>query len=291
MTPVDAELAKTHARCRTRRATLPLLRQLALLAACLTASTGCQTTSLRRTAPGFPWKTQATSRQHWQMWGEQNIESGDILFVRGESRILLGLVNFSKLVTEMTDSPFSHVALAAREGGELIVYDTVRDGPRRMSFAEFVADRRAHVLAVKRLKPQYRHHIPEAIEYCAYVWKRRVPFDESFRLDNNRLYCSEMIEFAFQHAGLNLSRPLPISELPGYDNLSTATRGLVQAATPIRPDQMVFVPGNEAIGLWASPALELVLDASDLRLTPEENGTVAPDAGMILPAAFPALAD
>jgi hypothetical protein len=236
---------------------------------------GCQTMAppVRQAAPLLPaaWRSQTDSREAWNSWGQENLQSGDLLFVLGESRILLGLVNFSKLSSELADSPFSHVALVAREDGELVVYDIVPDGPRRTAFAEFVADRQAHTLAVKRLRPPYRHHIPEAIEYCAYVWKRRLPFDDSFRMDNERLYCSEMIEMAFRHAGLNLSQPLPIDQLPGYGELSPATRQLIQAATPIRPHQLVFVPGNETIGLWASPCLETVLDSSDLRRPPSEQ--------------------
>ena len=175
---------------------------------------------------------------------------------------MFGLVNFSDLCTRVSDSPFSHVALVSREDDELIVYDVVRDGTRRMPFAEFAGDKRIRTLAVKRLHADLRHHVPAAISYCQHVYQSRVPFDQAFKLNNDCLYCSEMIEIAFRRAGLMLSTPMPIEQLPGYQSLPVATRGLVEIATPLYPSQDVLMPGNQRWGIWSSPSLELVLDVT-----------------------------
>ncbi len=206
--------------------------------------------------------------QAWQRWGESHLQSGDLLFVRGQYRILLGLVDFSSLASDLTDSPFSHVALVSREDDGLWVYDTVADGPRRLAFADFIADRRLTLLAARRLRCAHRAHSAEAIDFCHDVWQRQVPFDETFRLENGRWYCSELIEMAFRHAGLPLSQPVPIQQLPGYDRVSPALRQVLLTARSIDPSEPVFFPGNDSAGIWSSAALEPLLGPTDIRQPP-----------------------
>ena len=205
----------------------------------------------------------------WEQWAADNLQSGDLLFILGESRILMGLVNFSKLTTDLADSRFSHVAVVSRENGEFVVYDIMIDGPRRTPFGQFMADRRVWEIAVKRLRPEYRAHIPRAIAYCQQVYESDTPFDENFRLDNGSLYCTEFIELAFRHAGLPLSEPVRIDQLPGFDQVSDTTVRLVRAATSIDPEQKILLPGNERTGVWSCPCLELVLDATDASSPPK----------------------
>ena len=268
MTPAD--------RCPPSRSTEaagpPLVGlRFALLAVGLGWLAGCHSFGPLADAGGrwLPARSsQAAAREAWTAWGEAHLESGDLLFVAGDSRILLGWVNFSQLAQQLTDSPFSHIALAAREDGQWVVYDTVPGGPRRTPLADFLADRRVHQWAVQRVRPESRHAIPYALEYCRDVWERQVPFDERFGHDNGRLYCSEMVEMAYRQAGLKLSDPVPIHQLPGYDSLSPHLIRLLRTAARIRPDQPVFVPGNDTLGLWASPRLKPVLEVSDLHVPP-----------------------
>jgi hypothetical protein len=256
------------------------LRFAILLLASLTCLVGCRTTApsdwstLARLTATIGLASAPVHVQAWQRWGDANLEDGDLLFVRGENRILLGLVDFSELASNLTDSPFSHVALVSREGGQLLVYDIVAEGPRRLAFADFVADRRLSLLAAKRLRPEYRQHAPQAIAFCRQVWQQQDPFDEDFRLDNGRWYCSELIETAYRNAGLALSEPVPIQQLPGYHRVSPAVRQLVLSAKPIKPTEAVFVPGNDTLGMWSSPSLQPLLDPTDIAdppLAPQPN--------------------
>jgi hypothetical protein len=244
------------------------LAVLLLLGAGLTA--GCRTVApqdwktLGRLHQVIGRSTDEVRASAWQAWAETNLESGDLLFVRGESRILLGLVNFSQLASDLSDSPFSHIALVSWEDGQLLVYDIVAEGPRRIAFADFVNDRRLSLLAAKRLRPEHRQHVPQAIEFCHQVWKNKQPFDEDFRPDNGRWYCSELIEEAFRQSGLPLSEPLPIQQLPGYHRVASPVRQLVLTARSIDPAESVFLPGNDTIGIWASPQLEILLEPTDI---------------------------
>jgi len=209
-------------------------------------------------------------RSAWADWAAKNLQCGDLLFVQGESRILMGLVNFSKVCTELTDSEFSHVAMVSRENDEIFVYDTVTGGPRRTPFSQFVADRRVWKIAVKRLRSEQQRFVPDAIAYCRQAYESKTKFDDDFQLNNDRLYCTELIELAFRHAGLTLSEPIRIDELPGYGLVSEPTKRLVQTATPIRADQEIFLPGNDTIGIWANPHMDLILDVMDVSSPPSD---------------------
>jgi hypothetical protein len=209
------------------------------------------------------------TRGDWERWGQAHLQDGDVLFVLGRHRILLGLVDFSQVSREVAGSRFSHVALVSCEDGPPLVYDTVQGGPRRIPFARFMRDRRVEQVAVKRLRGEYQSHVPQAVAYCRDVYRRRVPFDEQLRLDNDGLYCSELVELAYRAAGLPLSEPVRIDRLPHFDQLSPATVRVIETATGLRPDQAVYVPGNEELGIWSNPRLELVLDATHADSPPE----------------------
>jgi len=246
----------------------------AVLVPVLLLLSGCHTTGRLNWSDvdPFPDANQrffwGNNQSLWRNWGAENLQSGDILFVQGESRILMGLVNFSRICTELADSKFSHVALVSRENDGLVVYDTVVGGPRRIPFDDFVADRRIWKVAVKRLRPEHQSHVPVAIAYCRQAHQSKTDFDEDFQLNNDRLYCTELIELAFRHAGLPLSEPIRIDELPGYELVSEPTKRLVQTATSIEMDQEVLLPGNDSIGIWANPRLDLVLDVTEVSSPP-----------------------
>ncbi|MCY2992713.1 MAG: YiiX/YebB-like N1pC/P60 family cysteine hydrolase [Planctomycetota bacterium] len=210
----------------------------------------------------------------WNSWAAGHLQSGDIVFVLGESRILLGLVNFSKLSTEIADSRFSHVGLVAREGDQVVVYDIVAEGARRMPFGAFVNDGRVWSVAVKRLRPEYQYCVPAAIAYCQKVVASKTRFDSDFRLDNDRLYCSEMLELAFESGGLSLADPVPMNELPRFDKLREPTKRLIQVATRIDFNQPMYMPGNDQFGIWSCPHLELVLVSVDPALPPPQDASL-----------------
>lgn len=246
-------------------------RVIPVLALLLLSLSGCHGVGqfagvpLPDTNQRFFWRDKQSL---WNDWAHNNLQSGDLLFVSGESRILMGLVDFSKLCREVAESDFSHIALVSREHDELVVYDAVLGGARRTPFGQFVADRRVWKIAVKRLQPEQQRFVPGAIAYCRQAYESKTEFDRDFRLNNDRLYCTELIELAFRHAGLPLSEPIRIDQLPGYDDVNEPTRRLVLAATSLENDQELLLPGNDTIGIWANPHLDLVLDLTDVSSPP-----------------------
>src|SRR5262249_7395882 len=118
-------------------------------------------------------------------------------------------------------------------------------------------------LGVKRLRPEYRRHIPGVLGYCRKVFEEQVPFDYEFRMDDAAFYCVELTEKAFRSQGLALSESVRIGDwehLGHYPLTALAIpigSGMV-LERPITLDQPVYVPGNEHQGMWASPFLETV---------------------------------
>jgi hypothetical protein len=227
----------------------------------------------RRTNPWGPAAHEARARgelkslfytaemEGWAEWARQNLQEGDLLFRYGVSSNLRDILN-NRVLTRVSDTCFTHDAVVFWQGGDVWVYDAEVEpqGVRKMPFAFWMLDTVPGTLAARRLKAPYRHAIPQALAYCEDAWLRQVPFDSALRLDDERLYCSEMIEKAFRSGGIALSDPTPIRCLPHYRRYRFL-RPVVERFTEIRVDEPAFSMGNECYGAFGSPYLEPVTGA------------------------------
>jgi hypothetical protein len=198
----------------------------------------------------------------WAEFGRRTIQDGDILFRYGQSYKPYEIFT-SRLIAGIEDNRFSHDGIARWEGDTLYIYDAEPAplGIRKVPFEFWILDTADCSLVIKRLRPECRFAVPQAIAYCEDVWLRQVPFDDALRPDDEKLYCSEMIEKAYRSAGLVLSEPLPISCLPHYRRWLWV-KPLVTLLTPIRVNVPVFALGNEYYGTFGSPLLETVYEQS-----------------------------
>ena len=203
----------------------------------------------------------------WDDWARANLRDGDIVFLQSTSNWVWGFIELSRVTQDVTDSPFTHVALAALEDGDVVLYDIDTPGPGRTSFGSMLASSRTAAVGVKRLRPEFQPYVPAALQYCRNVHAQRLPFDKQLKLDNDRLYCAELIEVAFRSSGLELSQPIRWDELPGLDKHPIAVKTIAWA-NGTQPEELVIVPGNEQIGIWASPRLNLILPLTDSRDPP-----------------------
>lgn len=199
----------------------------------------------------------------WEVFGRSMIQDGDLLFRFSISYTVRGRIG-SELIARASDSPFSHHAIAHWENDTLYVFDTVPapGGVRKIPFAFWALDITPHTFAIMRLKPEFRGHIPAAIGYIEEAYWQQVPFDSALKLDDNRLYCSEMIEKAFRSSGLMLSEELLPRCLPHY--LRFAWLGPpAKLFRGIDIDEPLFALGNRYYGIFGSPKLELVYSDFD----------------------------
>jgi hypothetical protein len=198
----------------------------------------------------------------WDRWGRGKLRDGDVVFRLGDTRVLWGFFPLSRCLARATGSRFSHTGLVAVERGEPVVYDSAASGVQRIPFALWMQENLG-AFGVKRLRSERRRHIPDALAFCRRVFEAQVPFDRGFRLDDERLYCVELVEKAFRSAGLPLSEPVRIGDWKnlGQFPLTTLTAlGLssFMLDAPITLDQPVYVPGDDRQGIWASRWLETV---------------------------------
>jgi hypothetical protein len=199
----------------------------------------------------------------WEDWGRRNLRDGDILFRMGDARAACGLFPFSKVSAAIACSRFSHSGIVAIEGGQPVVYDTTTTGPQRQPFPIWVLDTRGS-LGIKRPRPEYQALAPRAVEFCRAVYHAQVPFDYDMKMGDDRFYCIELTERAYRQAGLPLSRPIQLDHLPHYADHPWLVR-LMKLATSMVPNQKAYVIGNDGIGIWSSPSLELVYESRDPR--------------------------
>src|SRR5262249_5398134 len=126
--------------------------------------------------PPLPINSAMARRRRW---GRSVLREGDIVFRLGDARTLRGILPLSRFIARATGSPFSHTGIVAVEDGSPVVYDCSSAGIQRQPFEVWMLDCIGSP-GVKRLKPEYRSHIPGVIGYCREVFEQQVPFDYEF---------------------------------------------------------------------------------------------------------------
>ena len=281
---MDARVGVPRGRVGDCRRAATVRRLLVLSALALAAGAGCRGTGettdtmVPRGFRGNAWGPQANAARArreiptvpnnpdmavWDDWGRRNLRDGDILFRMGDARAASGVFPFSKVSAAIADSRFSHTGIVAIEAEGPVVYDTTTTGPQRQPFPIWVLDTRGS-FAVKRPKPAYQASAATAVAFCRDVYQRQVPFDFNMKLGDDRFYCIELTERSYRQAGLPLSQPIRLDHLPRYAEYPWTVR-LMKLATSMVPHQEAYIIGNERVGIWSSPVLDLVYEAPHSR--------------------------
>lgn len=195
----------------------------------------------------------------WEDFARLHLRDGDILFREADARLFFKTFPFSKIAGDMSASRFTHTGIFTWEDGEPIVYDTSMGGARRMRLGVWSLDNVGHI-GIRRPRPEYQAHAPAAVAFCRTVYERQVPFDTKLGMGDDCYYCAELTAKSYEHAGLPLAAPVCIRDLPRFHK----HRGLFFLAsclTSFHPGQQMYFPGDEGLGLWASPYLEPVYEA------------------------------
>lgn len=110
-----------------------------------------------------------------------------------------------------TESPFSHCGILHRAGAGWVVVEAI--GPvKETPLAEWIAQGRKKRYAVYRLNARYRAKIPAFIQ-AAQSYAGR-PYDIHYDLDDEAIYCSELIYKAFKRStGEELGKLQKLGEL------------------------------------------------------------------------------
>jgi hypothetical protein len=222
------------------------------------------------------------SMKQWDGWGKKVLRDGDILFRRGDAKLLRGHFPFSRFIANVSGSPFSHTGIAAIENGEPFVYDMTKAGGRRQPFYVWILDN-AGPFGVKRVKPEYRAYAGKAVRFCRETYIKQIPFDYDLSIDDKEFYCIEMTDKAYRTNGLSLADPLPLSDMENITKYPICVTVFLKISN-LQLDQLVFFPGNERHGIWSSPYLITVYAPP----APATTSTTGAAAGTTHGAAKPA---
>jgi len=230
---------------------------------------------------GNPWGPEATraratgaippiastpGMERWDAWGRDVLRDGDILFRRGDARILLGHFPFSRFVAGASNSRFSHTGIAAIEDGEPVVYDTTKAGVRRQPFRVWILDN-AGPFGVRRVRPEDRPHAAAAVRYCRDLFSRQPPFDFDLGIDDAAFYCVEMTEKAYRSGGMRLSEPVRLGDMENVTRYPICVFASLKFSH-LSLDQPVYFPGNVRHGIWSCPRMVTVYESGP---TPDER--------------------
>ncbi len=185
------------------------------------------------------------------------IHEGDILFRLGNA--LAGSVDFSDMVAVVSESDFSHAVIVHKIiGSDVIVADVSVLGIERQFLEDWLMEANKNIV-VKRLKAQYKQHLPNVLKSLQQVIDDDVLYDDSFEPGADRLYCTELVDYCFRTNGIPLAPMIRMRDLPSF-NKKWIIAGFAELLTDLDLDTEVVVAGNDQIGLFSSPYLETVID-------------------------------
>ena len=153
-----------------------------------------------------PGGQRATSRPACLLPADAELRPGDVVFRRGE-----GLMSHVVMAADHQGN-YSHTGIVADSCGSLLIVHAVpgepdfEGDPDRVKAdrpEQFFASQRASIGEVCRAADADIARQAAAVAWQ--VYQRGTPFDHDYDdLDTTRMYCTELVAFAFRQAGINL---------------------------------------------------------------------------------------
>jgi len=128
---------------------------------------------------------------------------GDLLFQDLDSSPLCD--GIEKVTSGINNLNFSHIGIVTITNNQYYVLEAFNNGVDTVSLNVFlnrsVNDNKKPKVVVGRVKNKYSHLTPKAINAGYKLLGKQ--YDEEFKIDNNKLYCSELIYEIFHQANNN----------------------------------------------------------------------------------------
>lgn len=138
-----------------------------------------------------------TSITGCRSYSASGLQNGDLLFVTAKSTGLSGAIN--KVTQKQKNASFDHIGILERNNGKLyVLHAAPKGGSQKQQLKDFLKDQSddGQAVVVYRLKSEYQHAIPSAIEKANSMLGK--PYNFNYILDENSYYCSDYIERAFR---------------------------------------------------------------------------------------------
>lgn len=142
------------------------------------------------------------------------LQNGDLLFSvgKGDSELLTAIQNSTSKKDEI---PFSHVGIVSIENEKTYVLEaTTPKGVVKTKLEDFFNETSTmdnkHLIAVGRIKDEYRYTIANAIKNAKKHLGKK--YDYAYDETNKAFYCSELVRFSFLDSlGNPIFEPIPMT--------------------------------------------------------------------------------
>jgi hypothetical protein len=147
----------------------------------------------------------ATARLSAGEYGAYEPRHGDVVFQSLGNSPLIDMIEGS------THSGYSHCGMVVQKDGKWLVIEAV--GPvREIPLREWIHNGRKDGYAAYRLKPSYSARANDFVK-AAYDFIGK-PYDIHYQLDDEKIYCSELVYKAFHKAtGEDLGKLMKLKDL------------------------------------------------------------------------------
>jgi len=142
------------------------------------------------------------------------LQNGDFLFTGTEMQMEAN--NFSHAINSVTQTGkktnYTHVGIVEIDDkGIWVIHASPGKGVFRDSLEAFL--KKEDRIFVYRLKPNYRHFIPQALNKSRAYYGQ--PYDFSYLLNDSSQYCSGLIYHLFESAGIFQLNPMTFKDISG----------------------------------------------------------------------------
>lgn len=138
----------------------------------------------------------AFSQAKGQQFLEEDLKSGDLIFVGAKTKNLSGAIN--RVTQRSSTKSYDHVGLIERNNDSLYILHASGDkGSHKELLQVFLSEQSDSVqMGVYRLKDPFQAAIPSALQVANNSLGK--PYNWTYVLNDSSYYCSDYIEIAFR---------------------------------------------------------------------------------------------
>lgn len=179
-------------------------------------------------------ESRSTPVAHAQSAVAGDVQAGDVIFHRSRSAQ-------SRIIQQVTGSPWTHVGVVFEREGALWVLEAVQP-VRWTRLQTWVRRGRGFEIAIRRPREALSEEALDTLQVHGETFLGR-SYDTRFEWDERRIYCSELVWLMFEQAlNIRLVEPQRWREL----ELSRAARGLARQRLGRLPpmDALIVTPAS-----------------------------------------------
>ncbi len=192
------------------------------------------------------------------------LKTGDVIFRQSDAKFLL-FIPFSKLVSWLSNSKYSHATIILVEENEVYAIEINDKGTSKMRIIEWLDFCIKPGFAIYRVKTDSEskeNNISKLLAYEIYRFLNKDP-DYDFTFDNpEKFYCTESVVTLYDRSGIKICEPQKIKDVikPWQYSLLKPINNLIKFFTGkgLPLEIPLYFVGNDKQGMMSSSKLRLI---------------------------------